>query len=74
MTAINPILDMNPEKILSVCKENKMTVCGFGVISTMLFATKELGATQAKLIDYSTSFEISKDKRAIVGYAGLLIE
>jgi MEMO1 family protein len=36
-----------------------------------LFAAKRLGATEARLVKYATSGEVSRDFDQVVGYAGL---
>lgn len=51
----------------------KTTVCGVGCISVCLGICKLLGAKKAKLIDYSTSADVSGNTDAIVGYAGIVI-
>jgi AmmeMemoRadiSam system protein B len=48
-------------------------MCGFGPTVAMLTATKELGATRAELIQYATSGDVSGDRDAVVGYAGIAI-
>jgi AmmeMemoRadiSam system protein B len=39
----------------------------------MLTAAKALGATQAELIKYATSGDVSGDRDWVVGYAGIAI-
>jgi hypothetical protein len=39
----------------------------------MLFAALSLGATEARLIKYATSGDVSGDYGHVVGYAGLAI-
>jgi len=69
---INLINSLKPSEVIKACDENSLTICGYGGIAAMLFAAKALGAKQGELIDYSTSFDVSKDADAIVGYAGIL--
>jgi MEMO1 family protein len=73
MKVIDSIVELNPEKVIETCEKNKLTVCGYGAIAAMLFAVNKLGAKNAELVDYSTSFEVSKNKDAIVAYAGISI-
>jgi MEMO1 family protein len=73
MEVIESIKGLNPEKVIELCEKKKLTICGYGAIAAMLFTTKKLGAEKAELIDYSTSFEVSKNRDAIVGYAGILV-
>ena len=73
MQVIRLINKMEPKKVLEICDEKRLTICGYGCIDSMIFAAKKMGATGGKLIKYSTSFDISKDISAIVGYAGIQI-
>ena len=40
----------------------------------MLTAAKILGGTKATLVRYATSGDISGDRDAVVGYAGIVVE
>jgi AmmeMemoRadiSam system protein B len=62
-----------PEKLIEVCDEGKCTVCGYGAIAAGLWAAKALGAKKGEVIGYSTSYAVSKDMNAIVGYCGIVI-
>ena len=73
MEVIKLITELKPSEVIKTCDEKRLTVCGYGGIATMLFAAKILGATKGELMDYSTSFEVSNDIDAVVGYAGILI-
>ncbi|MEM5782610.1 MAG: AmmeMemoRadiSam system protein B, partial [Candidatus Aenigmatarchaeota archaeon] len=73
MEVINLIKNLKPSEVIKVCNEKNLTICGYGGIAAMLFAVKELGAKQSELLDYSTSFDVSHDAEAIVGYAGIII-
>ena len=72
MNVINKILELKPEEVIRT-SEKGMTVCGYGAIAAMLYAVKKLGAKQAKLIDYSTSYDVSKNRNAVVGYASISV-
>jgi AmmeMemoRadiSam system protein B len=70
---IDLITKLKPLDVIRVCDEKRLTICGYGGIAAMLFAAKALEAKQGELLDYSTSFEISKDIDAVVGYSGIAI-
>ncbi len=53
-------------------REN-ITACGYGPIAAMLTASKEYGASGAKLIKYMTSGDITGDE-PVVGYAAIIVE
>ena len=73
MEIIELIKKLDPKSLIKTSYENHLTICGYGAIASMLFAAKRLGAIKGKLIDYSTSFDVSKSMEAIVGYAGVAI-
>jgi AmmeMemoRadiSam system protein B len=73
MEVINHILGLKPVEVVKTCNSKKLTICGYGGIGSMLFAARDLKAKKAELIDYSTSFEVSKNTGAVVGYAGINI-
>jgi len=73
MQVIKLITSLKPSETIRTCDENRLTICGYGGIATMLFTVKTLGAKQGELIDYSTSFEVSRNMDAVVGYAGIII-
>jgi AmmeMemoRadiSam system protein B len=39
----------------------------------MLVAARRLGATAADLVGYATSGDVTGDREAVVGYAGIII-
>ena len=71
--AIDPILALDPVGLYDVILNQHVTMCGFGPAIAMLTATKKLGAKSAQLIKYATSGDISGDKEAVVGYAGIAV-
>lgn len=73
LEVINLIKNLKPSEVIETCDEKRLTICGYGGIAAMLFAAKILGATKGELIDYSTSFDVSNNTDAIVGYAGIAI-
>lgn len=71
--AIEPILALDPLGLWKTVTNHSISMCGFGPAVAMLTATKLLGAANAKLIKYATSGDISGDRDAVVGYAGIAI-
>jgi len=72
--AIHQLLNLDPEGLYHVIKENGITMCGYGPAVAMLVACKLLGATRAELIKYANSGEVSGDFDQVVGYAGIVVE
>lgn len=70
---IDLVTKLKPVEVIKLCDEKRLTICGYGGIAAMLFAARALGAKQGELLNYSTSFDVSKNTDAIVGYAGIRI-
>lgn len=71
--AIDPILALDPRGLWETVTSQNITMCGFGPAVAMLTATIELGATRAELVKYATSGDVSGDRDAVVGYAGIAV-
>ena len=71
--AIEKILALDPDGLLSVVSSLDISMCGSGPVAAVIRAAKELGATNARLIDYSTSGDVTGDNSEVVGYAGVVI-
>ena len=69
--AIEQLLALDPRGLYDVVHEGDISMCGYGPAVITLTAARKLGATQAKLIRYATSGDVSGDRDAVVGYAGL---
>jgi len=72
-SAIEPILRLDAMGLYEAVTQQHISMCGFGPTIAMLTATKKLGATSAKLVKYATSGDISGDRDAVVGYAGIVV-
>lgn len=71
--AIERIAALDPAGLYEVVRSKGISMCGYGPAVVMLTAMRELGATQAEIIAYATSAEVSGDKDWTVGYAGALV-
>lgn len=71
--ALEKVLALEPEELLTTCRENRISMCGVIPVAIMLIATKLLGAKSAKLVQHTTSGDVSGDYDAVVGYAGIII-
>jgi AmmeMemoRadiSam system protein B len=72
--AIKKVIELDPDGLLEVTGEYDITMCGVLPTAIALNAVKRLGATEARLVKYATSGEISGDFNQVVGYAGILIK
>jgi AmmeMemoRadiSam system protein B len=71
--AIDQVLALDPEGLFDVVRRENISMCGYGPTVAMLTAAKELGATKAELVKYTTSAEVSLDFDHVVGYAGVIV-
>jgi hypothetical protein len=70
--AIEQIIKMDPKGLIETVKQNNITMCGYGPVAAMLKATKILGAKNAELLKYGTSYEVHPGT-SCVGYGALAI-
>jgi hypothetical protein len=71
--AIDKVLALDPAGLYDVVLTERVTMCGFGPTIAMLTAAKAMGAKKAELIRYATSGDVSGDRDAVVGYAGIAV-
>jgi len=70
--AIEKILNLDPEGLIRTVEEKSITMCGYGPVATMLYATKKLGAKKAELLKYGTSYEVQPGQ-SCVGYGAIAV-
>jgi MEMO1 family protein len=71
--AIDRILSLEPEGLYELVLMERISMCGYLPVVTMIFAAKFLGAKSARLVKYATSAEVSGDYENVVGYAGIVL-
>jgi AmmeMemoRadiSam system protein B len=71
--AIEKVKQLDGDGLYSTVRENDISMCGVVPVTTMIFAAKELGATEADLVTYATSGDVTGDYNEIVAYAGMII-
>jgi AmmeMemoRadiSam system protein B len=70
--AINQLLALDPRVLYDTCRNERISMCGLGPAVAMLTALNALGARRADLVKYATSADVSGDRSAVVGYAGMI--
>lgn len=70
---IDAVLQLDEGKLQSNVLSYRMSVCGYGPISTVLVASKLLGAKRAELLSYQTSGDTTGDYSAVVGYCSMAV-
>jgi AmmeMemoRadiSam system protein B len=71
--AIDQILALDARGLYDVVMQESISMCGFGPTVATLTAARLLGASSAQLLKYATSGDVSGDRSAVVGYAGVVI-
>ena len=74
MEAINYILSGNPSEFLRRVLYGRLSICGAGPISSLLYYVKLEHNVQARLLKYGTSGDITGDFSEVVAYASISFE
>lgn len=70
--AIDAILKLDEQLLISRVHRERISMCGYGCIAAMMVAVKRVGAREAKLLRYGTSFEVSPAD-SCVGYGAIAV-
>jgi MEMO1 family protein len=70
--AIEQLLALNPRRLYDTCRDEAISMCGLGPAVAMLTALNALGVKKPELVKYATSADVSGDRSAVVGYAGMV--
>ncbi len=71
--AIARILALDPRGLYDTVRGEGITMCGYAATVAMLVAARELGASEATLVRYATSGDVTGDLDEVVGYAGITV-
>jgi AmmeMemoRadiSam system protein B len=71
-TAIDAITRLDDGALNELGESSKVTLCGYGPITTLIAAAKLIGGVRAELLVHKTSGDITGDKSAVVGYSSLV--
>jgi hypothetical protein len=71
--AIEQVLGLQAKGLFQTVQGQRISMCGVGPAVAMLTAAVRLGATQAELVKYATSGDVSGDRKRVVGYAGIAV-
>jgi MEMO1 family protein len=70
--AIDQLLALEPRGLYDACRKEAISMCGLGPAVAMLTALNALSTKKTELVKYATSADISGDRSAVVGYAGMI--
>jgi AmmeMemoRadiSam system protein B len=71
--AIDRILALDPRGLYDTVRSLGITMCGYAATVAMLAAVLKLTATEAKLVRYATSGDVTGERDEVVGYAGIVL-
>jgi hypothetical protein len=71
--AIDQILALDDKGLYETVARHNISMCGVIPTTIVLAACKALGATQAELVQYATSGDVTGDYAQVVGYAGFIV-
>lgn len=70
--AIERMVEVDAKGLYDVCRDERVSMCGLGPAVAMLTALKEIGVKRGEVVSYATSGDISGERDAVVGYAGMI--
>ena len=70
---LRQIAAFSPEGVLRAEETGKGFACGRGAVAATLFAARELGADNAKVVNYATSGDVTGDFSSVVGYGAAVV-
>ncbi len=71
--ALEKVRALDAPGVLETARRNNITMCGAIGAGVMLMAARELGATGARLVEYTHSGQVSGDNDRVVSYAGVVV-
>jgi AmmeMemoRadiSam system protein B len=72
--AIERVLALDAAGLYETVRRENISMCGYGPTVIMLTAARKLGAQSAELVKYATSGDVSGERDAVVGYAGMIVK
>lgn len=70
--AIEKLLTLDAHGLYDTCRNEEISMCGLGPAVAMVTALNVLGVKKSELVKYATSGDVSGDRDAVVGYAGMV--
>jgi MEMO1 family protein len=71
--ALERVLALDGKGLLEICHSRGITMCGVVPATVMIEAVLQLGATEAELVAYGTSGDVTGDSDQVVGYAAVTV-
>jgi len=72
--ALEAIFSLDEDTLIDRIFEKNISMCGYAPVIVSMISSKNLGAKEGILVNYSTSGDTSGDYESVVGYAGVIIK
>lgn len=73
LRAIDQLLQLDPKGLLETVRADHTTMCGVLPATVLLAAARHLGCSEAELVRYGNSGDVTGDQSEVVGYAGVVL-
>lgn len=73
-TALKKISELDIDGFFAHKAKYKLTICGSGPIGALLEYATLSGAEQGRVLQYSTSYDVSRNARQVCGYGSVVID
>lgn len=70
---LRQIADFSPEGVFKADALGSGYACGLGALTAVMWAARELGADEVKLLKHATSGDVTGDYSSVVGYGAAVI-
>ncbi|MDD2897722.1 MAG: AmmeMemoRadiSam system protein B [Desulfuromonadaceae bacterium] len=71
--ALKRVVALDGKGLLDVCHQQRITMCGVVPATVMIEAALQLGASNAEVVAYGTSGDVTGDNKQVVGYAAVTV-
>jgi AmmeMemoRadiSam system protein B/AmmeMemoRadiSam system protein A len=72
--ALQALATGDPSRLLEVCRENEISMCGLVPAAFVMETLRQLGHTlRSEELGYATSADVTGERSRVVGYAGVLL-
>jgi AmmeMemoRadiSam system protein B len=70
---LSKIEAFDPQAVFEAERDDKGFACGLGALTAVMWACKELGANEVKILHHATSGDVTGDYSGVVGYGAAAI-
>jgi AmmeMemoRadiSam system protein B len=70
---LDQIEAFDPDAVFEAERSGKGFACGLGAVTAVMWASRELGANNVKVLRHATSGDVTGDYSSVVGYGAAVI-